>query len=317
MNPPSGQQFELTHGDQRAVVVEVGGGLRQYSVAGRQLLDGYGADEMCSSGRGQVLIPWPNRIEGGRYEFDGESYALALDEPERGNAIHGLVRWSAWRAAQQDGDGVVMEYTLHPQPGYPFSLALSIDYTLSGGGLGVRTTATNVGPAACPYGAGAHPYLTLGTSTVNSLLVSAPARTVIRSDDRGLPLDEEQVEGTEYDFRQSRLLGETKLDHAFTDMDRDDDGLARVELVDPAGDARLTLWADKAYSYLQLFTGDPLPDVTRRSIAVEPMTCPANAFRTGKSLIRLEPGESFTSAWGLALTSSRLGDAQPLDAPLA
>ena len=62
---PSGKQFELAHGDQRAVVVEVGGGLRSYSAGGRELLDGYGADEMCASGRGQVLLPWPNRIEDG------------------------------------------------------------------------------------------------------------------------------------------------------------------------------------------------------------------------------------------------------------
>jgi aldose 1-epimerase len=309
VNLPSGQQFELTHGAQRAVVVEVGGGLRRYSVAGRELLDGYDGKEMCTSGRGQVLIPWPNRIEDGRYEFDGESHALALDEPEWSNAIHGLVRWSAWRAVRQEDGRVVMEYTLHPQPGYPFSVALSIEYTLSDGGLGVRTTATNVGQAACPYGAGAHPYLTLGTSTVDSLLVGAPARTVIRSDDRGLPLGEEPVEGTEYDFRQLRPLGETKLDHAFTDLDRDDDGLARVGLTDPAGGARLTLWLDEAYPYLQLFTGDPLPDVARRSIAVEPMTCPSNAFRTARSVIRLEPGQSFTSSWGLALTSSDSGDA--------
>jgi aldose 1-epimerase len=309
VNAPSGQQFELTHGDQRAVVVEVGGGLRRYSVADRELLDGYGEEEICTSGRGQVLIPWPNRIEDGCYDFDGERYTLPLDEPERRNAIHGLVRWAAWWVAEREPGRVLIEHTLHPQPGYPFSLALSIEYTLSEEGLSVGTTATNVGPDACPYGAGAHPYLTLGTSTVDSLIVRAPARTVLDSDDRGLPASEEPVEGTEYDFRQPRVLGGTKLDHALTDLERDDDALARVELTDTEGGTGLTLWADEAYPYLQLFTGDPLPDVARRSIAVEPMTCPPNAFRTGKSVIRLEPGESFTSRWGLAATSSRPGDA--------
>jgi aldose 1-epimerase len=309
VNAPSGQQFALTFGDQRAVVVEVGGGLRVYSVAGRELLDGYGVEEICTSGRGQVLIPWPNRIEDGRYDFDGENYQLALDEPDQRNAIHGLVRWGAWSAAERAPGRVVMSHTLHPQPGYPFSLALSIEYTLSEEGLGVQTTATNVGADACPYGAGAHPYLTLGTPTVDSLLLRAPGRTVIRSDSRGLPSGEEPVEGTQCDFRQPRALGSTQLDHAFMDLDRDDGGLARVELTDPSGGASLVLWLDEAYPYLQLFTGDPLPDVARRSIAVEPMTCPPNAFRTGKSVIRLEPGQSFTSRWGLVLTSSDSGDA--------
>jgi aldose 1-epimerase len=308
---PSGTQFALAHGNQRAVVVEVGGGLRRYSVDGRELLDGYGEEELCTSGRGQVLIPWPNRIEDGRYEFDGASHQLPLDEPERRNAIHGLVRWAAWSAAEREQGRLVLEHVLHPQPGYPFSLALSIEYTLSEAGLGVRTTATNIGPAPCPYGAGAHPYLTLGTPAVDSLMVRAPARAVLRSDGRGLPLGEEPVEGSECDFRQRKALGGTKLDHTFTNLDRDDDGFACVELIEPDSGAALTLWLDETYPYLQLFTGDPLPDVARRSIAVEPMTCPPNAFRTGKNLIRMEPGELFTSAWGLVPTSSRPGDASP------
>jgi aldose 1-epimerase len=52
MTSPSGQQIEIVLGDQRAVVVEVGGGLRSYQAGRRELLDGYGADEMCSLGPG-------------------------------------------------------------------------------------------------------------------------------------------------------------------------------------------------------------------------------------------------------------------------
>jgi aldose 1-epimerase len=175
LEAPSGEQFELTHGDQRLVVVEVGGGIRTYSVGGRELLDGYGAGEMCSSGRGQVLIPWPNRLQDGSYEFEGRRLQLALTEPEAGNAIHGLVRWASWRVAERSPERVVLEHVLHPQPGYPFSLGLRLEYELSAHGLSVRTTATNLGAAVCPYGAGAHPYLTLGTPTVDALVLRAPA----------------------------------------------------------------------------------------------------------------------------------------------
>ena len=135
MIPPSGEQHERVFGDQRAVVVEVGGGLRTYG----DVLDGYGVDEMCSSGRGQVLAPWPNRIE---------------DE--------------------RDADG---RWRLH------------------------------------------------------------------------------------------------------------------------AGD--VTVWADEAWPYVQVFTGDPLPDVARRSLAVEPMTCAPQPFRTGEGLTRLEPGGRFDGMWGI------------------
>jgi aldose 1-epimerase len=259
------------------------------------VLDGYGVEEECTSGRGQVLIPWPNRIEDGTYEFDGERHELAITEPERRNAIHGLVRGETWAVAEQEGSRVLMTHALEPQPGYPFSLALELEYSLSEVGLRVQTTATNVGRRAAPYGSGAHPYLRTSGATVDSATLRIPARTVVHSNDRGLPVGSEPVEGTEFDFRRPRPIGATVLDHAFTDLERGDDGLARVELAD-----QVSLWVDRAYPYLMVFTGDPLPDVARRSIAVEPMTCPPNAFRTGDHLIRLEPGTSFTSAWGIS-----------------
>jgi aldose 1-epimerase len=300
MIAPSGEQIEIVAGDQQAVVVEVGGGLRSYTVGGRDLVDGYRVDEMSSSGRGQTLIPWPNRLQDGNYEFDGRRHQLPLNEPQRHNAIHGLVRWAAWTACAREPHRVVMEHLLYPQPGYPFALRLSIEYTLSDSGLKVRTTATNVGTAPCPYGSGAHPYLTLGTATIDPLMLRVPARTVLRSDERGLPIDTEEVKDTAYDFRQPRPIGSTALDHAFTDLERDEDGLARVGLRDPNRGIEVSLWVDQSYRYLMVFTGDSLPDARRRSLAVEPMTCPPNAFRTGDALIRLEPGSSFTSTWGIA-----------------
>jgi aldose 1-epimerase len=304
MIAPSGKQITIVANDQQAVVVEVGGGLRSYSIGGRELLDGYGADEMSSSGRGQVLIPWPNRLQDGSYEFNGASYQLPLNEPERRNAIHGLVRWSAWSATEREPHRVVMEHILYPQPGYPFFLGISIEYALSNNGLQVRTTATNLGTQSCPYGSGAHPYLTLGTATIDGLILQVPGQTVLRSDERGLPILREAVEGTDYDFRQPKRVGPIKLDNAFTDLERDADGLARVELRDSDRDSKISLWVDQAYPYLMLFSGDPLPNLRRRSLAVEPMTCPPNAFRTGDALIRLDPGASFTGTWGIARGSA-------------
>ena len=179
MGHPSGEQFEIALGRQKAVVVEVGGGLRTYSVGDRDVLDGYAVDEPATSGRGQVLIPWPNRIRDGTYEFDGRRHQLELNEPERGNAIHGLVRNAPWRATEHDGSRVVVEHVLDEQTGYPFSLGLRIEYALSEAGLSVTTTATNLGAERCPYGCGAHPYLTVGTPTVDTASLSVPAETVL------------------------------------------------------------------------------------------------------------------------------------------
>jgi aldose 1-epimerase len=296
---PSGRQFEIALGDQRVVVVEVGGGLRSYTVGDVDVLDGYPVDGTCTSGRGQVLIPWPNRIEDGRYDFDGASHSLPLDEVPNRNAIHGLVRWAAWTAEEHEPHRVVMAHVVHPQPGYPFTLSLSIEYSLSEAGLTVCTTATNTGDHDCPYGCGAHPYLTAGTGTVDTLELRIPAGTVLRSDERSLPIGSTPVAGTDYDFRTRRAIGDLVLDNAFTDLQRGADGVARVELRDPASGAGRTLWMDEAYPYVMVFSGDPLPDVARRALAVEPMSCPPNAFRSGESLVRLAPGESHTATWGI------------------
>ena len=292
---PSGEQVQLSLGEQRAVVVGVGGGLRSYSVGGRPILDGYGVEEMCASGRGQLLAPWPNRIEDGRYEFEGRSHQLPLDEPERQNAIHGLVRWSQWSVTEHGTDRATLEHRLYPSPGYPFTLDLRVEYLLSEEGLSVRAEATNFGSEACPYGIGAHPYLAVGEGLVDELELRVPAETALVADERSIPVDRASVAGTDLDFRTPKPIGPVELDHCFTDLERDDDGRARVRLGNVA-----TLWVDESYPYLMLFTGDPLPDVARHSLAVEPMTCAPNAFRSGEGLIRLEPGRSHRGSWGIS-----------------
>jgi aldose 1-epimerase len=300
MTPASGEQTAIEFGDQRAVVVEVGGGLRTYTVGGLDVIDGYTENEVCSSGRGQVLIPWPNRIEDGTYEFGNKRHQLPLNEQKSRNAIHGLVRWSSWTVAERQPHRVAMEYSLHPQPGYPFSLGLRLEYELTEKGLSVSVTATNLGEQPCPYGAGAHPYVRLGEDTVDTLALRSPARTVLCSDDRGIPIGSRSVEGTEYDFYEPRSIGRTILDHAFTDLKRDAEGLSRLHLSAPGGgETEVSLWVDEGYGYLMLFTGDPLPDVNRRSLAIEPMTCAPNAFRSGDGLLVLDPGQSFTATWGI------------------
>jgi len=301
-------QIEIARGEHRVGVVALGGGLRSYEVAGRELLDGFPPGERPTSGRGQVLAPWPNRIENGSYEFDGKRLQLPLTEPENGNAIHGLVRGATWNLVDLAADSVILDYVLEPQPGYPFTLALTIEYALSDAGLTVTTAARNVGTDTCPYGAGQHPYLTLGTLTVDTLQLRVPGEVVVVSDERGIPVRSESVDGTEYDFRAGRTIGGTVLDNVYTDLERGTDGRARVLLDDLAGDAGMTLWVDEAYPYLTVYTGDPRPDVARRSIALEPMTCPPNSFRTGESLIRLEPSESTASTWGIEPRLAGTGD---------
>jgi len=284
-------------------VVEVGGALRSYLVSGHELLDGYGRAERCTSARGHSLIPWPNRLRDGRYSFEGTEHQLPLTEPANHNAIHGLVRWANWApAAARTTERVRMEHILHPQSGWPFALALAIEYSLSDEGLSVRTSATNVGAGPCPYGAGAHPYLTLGTERIDALVLQAPGQRHMTTDERGIPTGSEPVDGTQFDFLAPRELGETQLDTGYADLRRDQDGRARVRLATAETDRRAALWLDERYPYLMLFTGDSLPEPARRrcGLGIEPMTCAPNALQSGEGLQVLAPGESFTSAWGIS-----------------
>jgi aldose 1-epimerase len=299
---PSGRQYEIRNGDQAAVITEVGATLRRYIRAGRDVLDGFGEEEMCSVARGQPLLPWPNRLEDGRYDLNGTSYQLPLTEPEQHNAIHGLARWLRWDSVEQSASRVLMVTTVFPQPGYPFLLGLEIEYTLSESGLSVRTTGRNLGQDPLPFGAGQHPYITVGSTSIDEDLLQAPGGSRLLTDSRQNAHGERAGISGDYDFRGLRPIKGVKLDTAFTDLERDKEGLAWVELRRAEGSASVRLWLDRAYEYVMLFTGDAIPEVGRRrkSLGVEPMTCAPNAFRTKEGLQILRPAESFTARWGIS-----------------
>ncbi|MFD7838721.1 gluconokinase, GntK/IdnK-type [Streptomyces sp. NPDC059761] len=303
--PPtaSGEQWRLRHGAHEAVVVELGGALRHYEVAGRPLLDGFAADEQIIGGRGQLLVPWPNRVAGGRYRFGGaEDLQLPLTEPENDNAIHGLLRWVPWRLLARSEDAVTVGTTLFPQPGYPYRLEVRAEYRLGPEGLETTVISTNPGDTAAPYGVGQHPYLTVGTDLVDTALLTVPAGLRLSTDERGLPIGEEPVEGTAYDFRTARPIGEQRLDTAYTGLDRDPAGHCTVRLAHPSGRHGIDVRLVEGIRYVQVYTGDTLPEPgrRRRGVAIEPMSCPADAFRSGTALTVLQPGDSHVFRWVLA-----------------
>jgi aldose 1-epimerase len=298
--PVTGTQYEIAAGGYSAVATELGAGLRELRHRGRPLITGYPADELPPGAAGQQLLPWPNRVDGGRYRIAGTDHQLDLSEPVAGNAIHGLTRWSAWSLARHDPDTVVLRLDLLGHTGYPFRLDLEVAYQLTGeAGLTVTVTARNAGTRAAPYGAGSHPYLTAGAPAVDGCELVLPVARWLPTDQRGIPSGPARdVAGTPMDFRAARPIGAVVLDHAFTGLERDGAGLAWARLTsDGAGTA---LWAGPGYQWLQVYTGDTLgPEHRRRAVAIEPMTCPPNAFASGTDLLTLEPGETVTHQWGI------------------
>ena len=218
VSSPTGQQWRIGHGRQEVVVCEVGATLRHYAVGDTPVLDGFGPDEWSHSGRGQVLAPWPNRLADGRYEFNGVRAQAALDEPERRNAIHGLVRWLPWTLQTRHQNQLSLRLQLHPSPGYPFSLLLELEYHVGRDGLTVTTTAQSLEGGPVPFGLGFHPYLTAGPETVDGAILHVPARHTLDLDDRGLPTGAlTPVEGSDRDFTHLALRGPRGARHGLHD----------------------------------------------------------------------------------------------------
>jgi aldose 1-epimerase len=298
--PLTGTQFRISAGDYSATVTELGAGLREFRYRDRPVIAEYGPDELPPGASGQLLAPWPNRIDGGRYAFEGVSYQLDLSEPGQGNAIHGLTRWAGWQPAAQAADAVQLRHVLYGRPGYPFCLELTAEYRVSpAGGLRVSVTAGNAGSRPAPYGTGSHPYLTAGTALVDECELELPAGLWLPADERGIPEGQpEDVTGTPYDFRVPRPVADTRVDHAFTGLVPGPDGRAWARL--SGAGVQVAFWAGQGYRWLQVFTGDALdPAHRRRAVAIEPMTCPPNSFVTGADLLVLQPGDSITHAWGI------------------
>lgn len=290
MSAPTGKQHHLSADGYDAVVTQ-SGVLRVLRHDGRDLVDGFAEDAMPSGGRGQLLVPWPNRIRDGRYEFAGSTQQLALTEPKRANASHGLVRWVSWTVVREEPALLELAYLLPAQTGYPWTLDLRTTYALGPDGLRVTQAATNLADSPAPYASGAHPYLLAAPGPVDDWTVDLPAHTALDVDDeRLLPT------GRVPFAPLHGPLGGTVLNHALTDLDRDPDGVATVRL--RAGGHGVELWVDAHHRWLQVYTADDTP-TPRVSVAVEPMTAPPDAFNSGVDLVVLEPGATFAATWGV------------------
>jgi aldose 1-epimerase len=316
MIPITGAQHEISAGDYQAIVTELGAGLRTLRYRRQAVITEYEADELPPGAAGQLLAPWPNRIDSGLYTVVDTQHQLDLSEPANRNAIHGLTRWAAWAAVKPAPDRVQLRHALLGRKGYPFCLELAIEYTVRADtGLVVSTTARNVGSRSAPYGTGSHPYLTTGAPLIDKCTLALPASLWLPADKRGIPLGcPKDITGTSLDFRKPQPVGATHLDHSFTGLARDQEGRAWAQLT--GNGKQVSLWADEGYGWLQVFTGDTLASTHRRkALAVEPMTCPPNAFATEMDLIMLAPGVSVHHTWGITVTTSTAGQEKHTQPP--
>lgn len=308
--PASGRQFELRHGPYAACVAGVGASLRVLRFDDRDLVVPFDADEVRPSYRGATLAPWPNRVIDGRYRFAGVDHQLAVTEPNRGHALHGLVVWLDFEPVGVADDAVSLAATVQPQAGYPWRVRVETSYTLAADGLTQVVSATNLGITPAPVGLGPHPYLRAGSAPLEEWTLALPAYRVLDVDDRLAPVSLSHVEGDadRFDFRRPRRLGTVEIDHAYTGLGRDADGTATVRLTTPDGDGVAIAW-DAACEWVQIHTADlpggPGTPGHRCGLAVEPMTCAPDAFNAGRydhdtGLTVVDPGDALTASWTIS-----------------
>ncbi|MBW4042200.1 MAG: aldose 1-epimerase family protein [Acidobacteria bacterium] len=294
--PISGTRIPLRSGGYAAEIATVGATLRSLTSEGRDLVVPFAEDEVRPLYRGVVLVPWPNRVVDGRYAFDGAVRQLPLTEPERGHALHGLVCWSDFRVVARSRTAVTLETEVVAQAGYPHPLRVQVEYRLAGDGLETRITTTSTGTSRAPYGASGHPYLVAGPGRVDDWTLELAADEVLEVDpERLIPQGLDPVADGPFDFGAPRRIGDLFIDHAFTGLRS-----RRVRVLAADGHGVELRWGPGA-PWVQVHTGDrPEPEYDRAGLAVEPMTCPPDAFNSGTDLVVLEPGASHRLAWTIA-----------------
>ena len=294
-------EVSVTSGPVELTVDLRGGGLRTLTVGAWDVLDGYESGAIPSGRRGGVLLPWPNRIRDGRWTWEGRELQLDIASVDKPTAIHGLVSSQPWQVLEEADGRVTVGTVVEKRSGYPFRLAAAIDYVLSVDGLESTVRVRNVGNEAAPFGVGLHPYLAVGGTAdgdIGDADLELPARTLLVVDDGGLPTGERR----ELDGAVGRI-GDRVFDDPMTDLVRDDGGWSRVRLRGTAGSLELAV--DRSWPWLQVYSGDTLPaGQRRRSLAVEPMTCPPNALADGVDVVVLDPGAEWAGTWTLGWTAA-------------
>lgn len=283
----SGREIVVQAGDYEARIVTVGAGLAGLRYHGHELVVPHGVGECPPGYLGKVLMPWPNRIAGGSYTWEGTSYDLPVDEPTFGTSLHGFVAFQEWEIAEATVSSVILTTLIAPRYSYPWTLLASARYSLDAQrGLTVKLSATNIGEGTAPYGVGFHPYLAVDDTRADELELTNPASIIYEANASMIPVAAHDVASFGLDFRSPTLIGGSRLDHAFAGLP---EGTWTVTLRNPDSGVGVSLSSHARW--LQVYSADY---IGRVGVAVEPMSCPPNAFNSGTDVVALGEGETHT-----------------------
>jgi aldose 1-epimerase len=300
----SDAEITLRYSDFVATVAPFGASLRGLTYEGISVVTGYSGKANKVGGQGDVLIPFPGRVKGGRYIWDGVTYEMPLTDKDGPNAIHGFVRLVDWQVTRQTESKATFQLDFAGAEGYPFPLSLSVTYMLTVTGLTCVFEVQNVGTMDAPVSVGFHPYFTVGADNLGQIdtdILTLPFSSLLEMEEliptgRVRPVSEAHL-----DFRDPRPIDSTKFNSCFLHPIRDENGNVTVTL--QSENRKIGVWMDESFGSVVLYSGDPLPDSHRRkSLAIEPMTGGSDSFNHPEfGLHRLRPGGIFTGKWGVTV----------------
>ena len=294
--------LQTEKGELVAQISRVGAALRYLAIDGVELVESGDVDSLSPFCEGVIMSPWPNRIDGGKWTYQGRTLELPINLHDQQNSNHGLLMEHHYEVLAQTESSVTLGALIHARLGYPFNVQTSVTYELVEGGLRISHTAENLSTADAPYALGGHPYFKIAGVDTEDLFLRSDAATVLVVDDRQIPTGTMPTAHSRFDMRSGVRVGDNFYDHDFTDLPRDSDGLAHTYLTAPDGRG-FDIWQDGNFKHVVIFTPDfyfaNLGDAKRFACAIEPQTSGPNSFNSGQDLIWLKQGQKFSATWGV------------------
>lgn len=294
----AGRRVQIARHGAALIGFEVPRGSGSFDIAAGQR----GAAEILAhpGSRFAVMVPFAGRIADARYRFEGVEYDLQPGAaPGQRQSRHGFVRDAEFEVTELvAGTGCArarLSTSVRGVTGYPFAIDLCVSFTLDAAGLTLEARMRNSGDRPAPCFFGWHPYFRVSEGVADEWMLEVPARTLIRTGADLIALDGKAAyaplaEALALDFRRGRLIGGCVLDQGYTDLAADASGRILTRLTDPKTRFGVTVWQERGV--MHVFTGDTLKRDPRRSVALEPMECMANAFNRPEwhDQLRLDPG---------------------------
>jgi aldose 1-epimerase len=293
-----GEIYKLSLNNASIEVCQVGATLKSLVLNGNEILMGFSDSEIPLFGQGQVLFPFPNRISDGKYLYNGEVLQLPINEVPLNNSIHGLVRWQKWELINHLESSITFKTETIAQPGYPFCVEILLTYSLiNSASFYAHFKITNRTKIPVLAGVGFHPYFKL-TSPIDELILHIPAKSYYLLNERKIPIDTKSLKKTSKDFAIEKPIGSLQLDDCYSELEYNHNDLARITLKDPRAKKAIYLDVTNHFNHIMVFTADSLKgEFKRNAIAIEPMTCPPNAFNWCPDKVTLLPGTSKTASF--------------------